>query len=178
MMFGIPLRFWRGLGKLSEKTIEVNYLAELYNRVSHIFRFTIIGPSRRIEHKVGFDAMLACLPPGQLFALQFKGPSERKDGHARFKINVTQLQVLLNRFRPRQAFYVLLPYTRTAQFITAHQNETFLGQTRLLDVYDIPLGRKTAQKSRTIKFIDIDDMGVTDPWNYMKIEKTYVFSSD
>lgn len=175
IMFGIPLRFWRELGKLSEKTIEVNYLAELYNRVSHIFRFTIIGPSRTIEHKVGFDAMLSCLPPGHVFALQFKGPSERKDGHARFTINVPQLQVLLDRFRPRQAFYVLLPYTRTAQFITAHQNGNFLGQTRLLDVYDIPLGRKTAQKSRTIKFIDINHIRVTDPWNYMNIEKTYGF---
>ena len=174
-MYGIPFRFWRYLGKLSEKTIEVNYLAELYHRVSHILQFTIIGPTRTIENKVGFDAMLSGLPPGHLFAIQFKGPTERKDGYARFTINVPQLQVLLNRFQRRQAFYALLPYTRTAQFITAHQNGSFIGNTRLLDVYDIPLGRKIAQKSRTIKFININDIRVTDPWSYMKIEKTYGF---
>lgn len=169
------MRARRHLGKLSEKTIEVNYLAELYNRVSTFLPFTIISPSRTIENRVGFDAMLSNLPPGQIFVIQFKGQTERNDGYARFKINVPQLQVLLNRFQPRQAFYVLLPFTQTGQFITAHQNGTFLGQTILLDIYDIPLGRKISQKSRTIKFSDIDGIQVTDPWSYMKIEKTYGF---
>ena len=103
---------------LNEKTIEVNYLSELVKRLPNM-RFTILGPSRVYENDLGYDAMLAGLPPGQLFAIQFKSPIERLDGNARFTIDVQQLQVLIDRFRPRQAFYALLPYTRTRDFIIA-----------------------------------------------------------
>jgi len=157
---------------LNEKTIEINYLSELVRRLPFM-RFTILGPSRVYENDLGYDAMLEGLPAGQLFAIQFKRPLERADGYARFTINVNQLQVLLDRFQQRQAFYALLPYTRTRDFIIAHQNGSFIGNTRLLDVHDILHGRKTTQKSRTIKFIDINTIEVTDPWKYEEIPKSY-----
>jgi hypothetical protein len=169
-MYGVPFRFWDRLG-FDEKTVEVNYLSELCRRFN--YKVTIIGPNSGIENEVGFDAFCAGLPPGRIFALQFKKPHPRKDGKARFIIDVDQLHTLLDNFQANMAYYVVFPYTDLAHFINAHQNNAFIRNTKLIDIYDIPLGRKKGKKTRTLKYNSISDQEITDPITYLKINKSY-----
>lgn len=174
-IYGIPRGIWRYIDRTSEKTIETNYLSEMSKKLSSHFLVTIIGPSRVKESDVGFDAMMTGLPKGNVLVLQFKSPFPRRDRFARFTLNVPQLQTLLDRFRQGEAFYVLSPFTRTFDFITAHRRGDFLRETRLMDVHDIPYGRKTSKKTRTIKYRSYNDIEVTDPAKYVKVERTWSF---
>lgn len=171
-IYGIPAGVWRYIDRTTEKTIETNYLSELSRALSSQFVVTIIGPSRAKESDVGFDAIMAGLPPGYVLALQFKKPSIRKDGYPRFTLDVSQLQVLLDRFSRNEAFFVLAPFTRTTGFIIAHRNGDFVRETALVDIFDIPFGRKTSQRSRTIRYIAHNRTQVTDPRRYIEIERT------
>ncbi|NVM03972.1 MAG: hypothetical protein HWN67_16695 [Candidatus Helarchaeota archaeon] len=174
-MLGIPRHIWNRLDKTSEKTIEINFLSEIVRSLSPRFIVTIIGPSRTIESELGFDAIMAGLPLGFTIAFQFKSPSMRSDGHPRFTLNVAQLQVLLGRFNPSEAYYVLTPFTRTMDFIRAHRNGDFTRHSTLIDVYNIPFGGKQTQKTRTIKYISRNNIEITDPWKYEKVEKVFLF---
>jgi len=149
-------------------------MSEFVKLFSPSYVVTVLGPSRVQEKQLGFDDILAGLPPGRTFALQFKKPFLR-GLHPRFTLNVSQLQVLLGRFGRREAFFVLAPFTRTRNFITAHQNGTLLHQCTLVDIYDIPFRRKQTQGTRTIKYIQHGQIEVTDPRRYHPVKRTWSF---
>lgn len=174
-MYYLPPLLQSYFGETTEKTIEVNCMSELVKLFSPSYIVTILGPSRVLENKLGFDDILSGLPTGQTFALQFKKPFLRADGHPRFTLNVSQLQVLLNRFNPREAFFVLCPFTRTVDFIAAHRHGALLHQCTLLDVYDIPFPTKQSQRTRTIRFVNPRQVDVTDPWKYHPVKRTWPF---
>lgn len=173
-MYSLPPHIRNVFNKVTEKTIEVNCMSELVKLFSPSYVVTVLGPSRIQEKQLGFDDILAGLPPGRTFALQFKKPFLR-GRHPRFTLNVSQLQVLLGRFSRREAFFVLSPFTITRNFIIAHQNGTLLNQCTLVDVYDIPFPRKQMQGTRTIKYIRHGQIEVTDPREYHPIKKTWSF---
>jgi len=150
-------------------------MSEFVKLFSPSYVVTVLGPSRVQEKVLGFDDILSGLPPGQTFALQFKKPSLRADGYPRFILNVSQLQVLLSRFNPREAFFVLSPFTITRDFITAHQSGTLLHQCALVDVYGIPFPTKQNQGTRTIKYLNQAQIEVTDPRRYHPVERTWSF---
>ena len=159
----------------TEKTIEVNILSELVKSFSPMYIVTVLGPSRRQEKHLGFDDILAGLPFGYTFALQFKKPFLRKDGHPRFSLNVGQLQVLLNRFSRNEAFFVLSPFTRTRDFIAAHRSGNLLQRSTLIDVHDIPFPRKQTQRTRTLKYLGPGQVQITDPREYHPVKRTWSF---
>mgnify|MGYP001069029151 CR=1 FL=1 len=173
-MNGLPL-LQSIFDETTEKTIEVNVLAELVRRFLPNYVVTILGPSRKQERELGFDDILEGLPPGYTFTFQFKKPFMRNDGCPRFTINIRQLQVLLDRFTRNEAFFVLCPFTRTSDLITAHRGGNLLQQSPLLDVHDIPLARKQTQKTRTLKYTGPGQIEVTDPRKYLPVEKTWSF---
>lgn len=108
-MYSLPPQIRNIFNKITEKTIEVNCMSELVKLFSPSYVVTVLGPSRIQEKQLGFDDILAGLPPGRTFALQFKKPFLR-GRHQRFTLNVSQLQVLLRRFGRREAFFVLSHY--------------------------------------------------------------------
>ncbi len=174
-MHFLPPQLQSYFDKTTEKTIEVNCMSELTKLFSPSYVVTVLGPSRVQEKELGFDDILSGLPPGQTFALQFKKPFLRGDGYPRFTLNVSQLQVLLSRFSPREAFFVLSPFTSTLDFIAAHQSGVLLHQCALVDVYDIPFPTKQEQGTRTIKYVNQGQIEVTDPRRYYPVKRTWSF---
>lgn len=174
-MYFLPPHLQSHFDKTTEKTIEVNCLSEFVKLFSPHYVVTVLGPSRVQERALGFDDILSGLPPGQTFALQFKKPFLRADGYPRFTLNVSQLQVLLSRFNPREAFFILSPFTITRNFITAHQKGILLRECALVDVYDIPSPTKQSQVTRTIKFVNRGQIEVTDPRRYHPVKRILSF---
>ncbi len=141
--------------KTSEKTIENNILADITNWIrSHLSRqVTIISPTQRQERGLGFDDLIEGLPPGLTVALQFKRPysydSSRYSNFAKFIIDTSQLQILLSRFNPAEAYYVFVPLPTTHEVIVNRSNLLNIGVA--LDVYDVPNRTKTGQRTRVVR---------------------------
>jgi len=114
-------------------------------------RVTIISPTQRDEKLYGFDEIIEGMPAGQVVAFQFKRPyaMKRPKHCVKFILNTGQLQSLLNIFHPQQAFYVFAPFPLNRALIRNRKN--LLRDTITLDVHNVPKGRKTSQKTRTVR---------------------------
>ena len=143
-----------GLTETSEKTTEINTLSDLTKLIESLSRsrVTIISPTARDERYFGFDEIVEGLPAGQVLAFQFKRPlSMKRPPHCvRFIIDTWQLRTLLNSFFPQEAYYVFVPYPLNSDMIKNRKN--LLRDTIAVDIYNIPKGRKTRQKTRTVRY--------------------------
>jgi len=143
-----------GLRQTSEKTAEINTLSDLTSLIENISgkKVTIISPTQNDERNLGFDEIVEGLPTGQVIAFQFKRPfSMKRPRHCvRFIIGTQQLQTLLNIFLPQEAYYAFVPYPLNRDMIKNRKN--LLRDTIALDVYNVPKGRKTRQKTRTVRY--------------------------
>lgn len=175
-MYSLPPYIRNVFNQITEKTIEINCMSEFVKLFSPYYTVTILGPTRRQERWLGFDDILAGLPPGRTFALQFKKPFLRgRHTYPKFTLNVSQLQVLLGRFGRREAFFVLSPFIMTRNFLTAHQSGNLLHQCTLVDVHDIPFPTKQTQGTRTMRLTRHGQVEVTDPWEYHSVKRKWSF---
>jgi hypothetical protein len=67
----------------------------------------------------------------------------------RFTIDTSQLQTLLNLFHRQEAYYIFVPYPLNSELIKNRKH--LLQNTITMDVYNVPKGRKTRQKTRTVR---------------------------
>lgn len=96
--------------KLSEKTIEVNFIRRLAHCLEEcrgVDRDDIVplSPTQQEETKKGYDDLLG----GVCVALQIKRPCGMDKGRAKFKIDLQQACSLRDNFPRGAAFYVLPP---------------------------------------------------------------------
>jgi len=165
------------LTETSEKTVEINVLSDFANLIEKLYgkRMTIISPTAKDEKDLGFDEIIEDLPPGRVIAFQFKRPflMKRPPNYVRFVINTRQLQNLLKRFYPNEAYYVFAPYPQNRDI--AINRTTLLHGTKAVDVYDIPNGQKITQRTRTVRCRRLGggSMEITDPSEYQPIEKVH-----
>jgi len=105
----------------TEKSVEVNILRHLANcleRETHR-QITVLSPSQLLEESIGYDDILHGLPRGWVIAIQFKRPKELSPDYARFKINISQMNVLCRLFPTNNAFYIFSPFPTHLEFIHA-----------------------------------------------------------
>jgi hypothetical protein len=165
-----------GLRNVSEKTIEVNVLNELasYLWSHHQLTMTAISPTQVEEDTLCFDDILEGLPPGRLFAIQFKRPYQmrRPRDAVKFTVSTRQLSRLASTFFPNEAFLFLTPLPTNDLLVNNRLN--LLRVTVALDVHCIPNAQKTSQKTRTIRIhlplVGPSRMEVSDPRKFEKIE--------
>ncbi len=166
-----------GIFETSEKTIEINVLADICNFLEHHFgwRVTVISPSQRQENFLGFDEILEGLPIGLIFALQFKKPypysSPRLQNFAKFVLHTAQLQTLLRNFIRNEAFFVFLPLPFTEDII--RNRRQLLDITQTLDIYDVPNRTKTTQITRVTRVSrppEAPIIAIADPRKFEKAE--------
>ncbi len=166
-----------GIFESSEKTIEINVLAEICNFLEHHFgwQITVVSPSQRQERTMGFDEILEGLPPGLMIALQFKKPhpysSTKLQNFAKFSLQTEQLQTLLRNFNHDEAFFIFLPLPFTEEIIRHRRHLLEIGQT--LDIYDVPNRNKTAQITRTVRVsrpFSRPTMSIADPRKFEPAE--------
>lgn len=143
------------IDETSEKTIENNVLIDLSNFIQrHLHRqVTIISPTQRQEKSLGFDDIIEGLPPGITRVFQFKRPypyeSKTFSNFAKFIIDTSQLQVLLSRFNPSEAYFIFVPLPTTREVIRNRPNLLNIGVS--LDVYNVPNPTKIAQRTRVVR---------------------------
>lgn len=170
------------LTETSEKTIEINILSDLTSSIEKLSgrRVTVISPTAQDERNLGFDEIIEGLPPGQGIAFQFKRPfvMKRPRHCVRFTIDTRQLRTLLNIFLPQEAHYVFTPYPLNRDIVKNRMN--LLRDTTSVDIYDVPKGRKSIQKTRTVRYytggITITGrssrmLKIADPGKFEKIKK-------
>ena len=137
----------------SEKTLEINVLSDFLDLIEKRTnkKITVISPTQQDENKYGFDEIIDGMPAGQIIAFQFKRPyaMRRPRNCVRFIINTKQLGTLLNSFFPSEAYYVFTPFPFNSQLVANRGN--LLKATIPVDIYNIPKGRKTSQKTRTVR---------------------------
>lgn len=96
--------------------------------------------------------------------LQFKKPhsysSKKKSNFVRFIIETGQLQVLLNNFKPGEAFYVFVALSQIKEIINNRHNLLKFGIA--LDIYDVPQLHKT-RVARMAKSGLVPKLEVADP---------------
>jgi hypothetical protein len=121
--------------RLAEKTIELNYCAQLNERLGR--RVIWFGLTQRQEARAGYDAYAQL--GGQLVALQFKASNHvLLSGARRFHAPHHQLAALrdLGRRRPNSVFYVFPGVGTTLELA---KDPDVVGQSQVLDAGRIPL---------------------------------------
>lgn len=115
---------------------------------------TIYSPSQVQERSLGYDDRLYGLPKARILVFQFKKPysynSSKKTNFVRFRIDTKQLEVLLNGFKPGEAFYVFVGLSKFREI--SHRHE-LLKYSIGVDIHDIPNGKKVNQKTRTVSMV-------------------------
>ena len=123
---------------LSERAIESNVLRRLAHCLEEccgMRRDDILFhlPTQREEKKLAYDSMVV----GVWVALQFKRAAcVRKDGAARFSIDLEQARRLKELLPPGGAFYALTPIAKLDPFIASLPE--ILNVSRLVDVHQLP----------------------------------------
>lgn len=122
---------------LSERAVESNVLRRLAHCLEErcgIQRNDILFqlPTQREEKRLGYDAMVV----GVWVALQFKrAECVRRNGVARFSIDLGQAKTLQGLLPRGCAFYALTPIAKLDPFIRSLPN--ILDESYLVDVHDI-----------------------------------------
>lgn len=103
----------------TEKSVEVNILRHLANCLEERThkQITVLSPSQLLEESLGYDDILHGLPRGWVIAIQFKRPKELDSDYARFKIDISQMNVLNRLFPHGNAFYIFSPFPTHLEFI-------------------------------------------------------------
>jgi len=119
--------------RLSEKTIEINFCAQVGRRSPR--ELVWFGLTQAQEARAGFDVCTRL--GGRLLLLQFKASAEIVRGARRFRAPHDQMLALKARCRDleRAVFYVLPALGTTEEFA---RDRNLLRQSWLLDVADIP----------------------------------------
>jgi len=137
---------------------------------------TAISPTQVEEDTLCFDDILEGLPPGRLFAIQFKRPYQmrRPQYTVKFSVSTRQLSRLSITFFPNEAFLFLTPLPTNDLLVNNRLN--LLRVTVALDVHSIPNVRKTSQKTRTIRVSQLTSgskrVEVSDPRKFEEIKDT------
>lgn len=122
--------------RVSEKTIEINFCAELTALLGTRYRTIWFGLSQKQEARFGFDT---CARLGaRMFIFQFKASNYvLKSGERKFKAQHVQMQNLrrLARDSAKSVFYVFPDFGNTLEFQSI---PNVISSSYLLDVADLP----------------------------------------
>lgn len=92
---------------------------------------------------------------GPFIIFQFNKPypysSDRNINYTKFIIETKQHQVLLQSFKPNQAFYIFVALNSMSEVISNREN--FMKYCIALDIYSIPADINLAQKTRVIRMV-------------------------
>jgi hypothetical protein len=143
--------------RLSEKTLEVSFCAQLTQRL--IGRPIWFGLTQRQEARFGFDTCIRL--HGSLFLFQFKACRGRVGAAHRFHAPHAQMQKLqqlcINHNARRFVFYVF-PLVRTIRQL--RRNPNVVGQTWLLDIATLPplpppTTRRGSLRKNGVHYVDV-----------------------
>lgn len=152
--------------RLSEKTVELNFCAELSILFAPI-PVTWVGLTQRQEAAHGFDAMTH--PPGaRALFLQFKASNRDVRHRRRFVAAHQQLVRLaaLARDYPRSVFYVF-PLVGTTQELAAVGNH-FLPSTYLLDAADLAALKEPRTPTGSLRRSGLHYVDISPPDAYVR----------
>ena len=146
--------------KTTEKSIEINVLRKLVNCLEKKLKkqITVLAPSQRLEHNVGYDELLYGLPDGMVIVFQFKRPTEPRalrPSSTDFVVNVPQMHQLHILFPHGCAFYIFSPFPTHLNLINEYDD--ILDSSIAVDVHSIAVAARslTPPLSHRRKFITV-----------------------
>jgi hypothetical protein len=122
--------------RISEKTIELNFCAELYAQVRPVQRIVWFGLTQAQEAKAGFDTCAKI--EATLFIFQFKASNKiTKNSARRFKASHDQLLKLQQLAGGRRGVYYVFPsFGNTREF---SRDPSVVRNSQVADLADFPI---------------------------------------
>lgn len=141
--------------RVSEKTIELNYCAQL-NRKS-TYNLIWFGLTQKQEARAGFDACTKL--GGRLILFQFKASNHTmRTGARRFVASHSQMEALRERCRSTRSVFYAFPLIGTTHELTTKRDllsHTWLLDVRALRTLPAPTGRSGGLRKNGAHYIHV-----------------------